>query len=144
MDALRRKMDKKVRPKMLKGQLVSGAQLVELAEAYTDALNKGGIPVIESAWQYMQSAQLEEAYKKTIIEFEAKIEKEVIPNLPAMENNIKLKCKALKEEGMAFFKQNTIGDMSSSKNQKYLEKLNKDFKDKKTDLVKRNIETTQR
>lgn len=53
MEALRRKVFKKVKPKELKGQTISGKQLVELAEAYIEALNKGGIPVIETAWEYM-------------------------------------------------------------------------------------------
>lgn len=51
---------------MLRGQLITGAQLVELAESYTEALNKGGIPVIETAWQYLQTAQIEEAFKKSL------------------------------------------------------------------------------
>jgi hypothetical protein len=40
--------------------------LVELAEAYIESLNKGGIPVIESAWEYMQSNELEGAFQKAI------------------------------------------------------------------------------
>lgn len=39
---------------------------MELAESYIEALNKGGIPVIETAWQYMQSNELENAFKETL------------------------------------------------------------------------------
>ena len=53
MDHLRRKVSKKVKPKQLKGQFITGQMLIELAEAYTESLNKGGIPVIETAWEYM-------------------------------------------------------------------------------------------
>lgn len=41
---------------------MTGAQLVDLTESYVEAINKGGIPVIETAWQYMQSGELENAY----------------------------------------------------------------------------------
>ena len=53
MDFLRKKVFRKVKPKELKGQILTGEMLIQLAESYTEALNKGGIPVIESAWQYM-------------------------------------------------------------------------------------------
>jgi len=46
-------MFKKVRPKQLKNRMITGVSLLELAEVYTDALNKGGIPVIETAWDYI-------------------------------------------------------------------------------------------
>jgi len=59
---LRKKIFRRVRPKMLRGKFLTGPQLVELAEAYTDSLNKGGIPVIESAWEYVQSTELEAAF----------------------------------------------------------------------------------
>lgn len=47
---LRGKVFKKARAKMLKGQVVTGAMVVELAAAYVEALNKGSVPTIESAW----------------------------------------------------------------------------------------------
>ena len=50
IDQLRRKIMRKVKPKAMRGQLVSGPQLVDLAESYIEAINKGGVPVIESAW----------------------------------------------------------------------------------------------
>ena len=41
---------RKVKPKQINGYFVSGVQLCELAESYTEAINKGGVPVIETAW----------------------------------------------------------------------------------------------
>jgi hypothetical protein len=40
--------------------------LLELAESYIEALNKGGIPVIETALQYLKSNELENAFKETL------------------------------------------------------------------------------
>ena len=62
----KQKIFRKVKPKQLKGQLVTGQQLTELAESYIEALNKGSMPVIETAWEYMQSDELENAYRTTI------------------------------------------------------------------------------
>lgn len=39
---------------MLKGKAVSGAMLIELAESYTKAMNKGKVPTIDTAWQNVQ------------------------------------------------------------------------------------------
>lgn len=53
MDSLRTRIYKKVKPKMLNGKLISGEMLLELCLAYTEAINKGSVPCIESAWTYL-------------------------------------------------------------------------------------------
>jgi hypothetical protein len=35
---------------MLKGKTISGSMLIELAESYINAMNKGKIPTIDTAW----------------------------------------------------------------------------------------------
>lgn len=35
---------------MLKGKSVSGPMLIELAESYTEAMNSGRVPTIDTAW----------------------------------------------------------------------------------------------
>lgn len=66
INALRRKIFRKVKPKQINGQFVTGLQLCELAESYTEAINKGGVPVIETAWQYVQSGELDNAFKDSL------------------------------------------------------------------------------
>lgn len=116
MQSLQRKVDRKVKPKMLKGQLISGPQLVELAEAYTEALNKGGIPVIESAWQYVQSAQIEEAYKKALDYFKSKVDQEILQLFPSPEAQVKTQLKKLRDDAVSLFKKSTLGELANSKN----------------------------
>lgn len=48
-DELKRKIFTKVKPKSLNGQYLTGEMLGQLAIAYTDAINKGGVPNIEGA-----------------------------------------------------------------------------------------------
>jgi hypothetical protein len=56
INVLRAKVFKKVKPKLLKNQVINGPMLIELAEAYVRALNGGKIPTIENAWNYMQAS----------------------------------------------------------------------------------------
>ena len=50
--------------------MINGQQLIELAEAYTEALNGGGIPVIETAWEYIQTSEIEIAFKEALKNYE--------------------------------------------------------------------------
>ena len=49
--ALKARVLATVRPKAVGGVALSGTALLRLAEAYVDAINKGAVPVISSAWQ---------------------------------------------------------------------------------------------
>jgi hypothetical protein len=53
MIALRSKIFKKVKPKMLNGKHITGEMLLELCQSYTSAINTGSVPCIESAWTYL-------------------------------------------------------------------------------------------
>ena len=64
IEYLRTKVFNKAKPKNLKGKDLSGPMLLELAQAYVDAINGGSIPVIESAWDYMQVSELQNAFKE--------------------------------------------------------------------------------
>lgn len=50
VDALRSRMLKKVKPKTLRGRIISGSMLIELAESYIGAMNDGKVPTIDTAW----------------------------------------------------------------------------------------------
>ena len=73
INQLRVKIFKKIKPKLLRSQIINGPMLIELAEAYVKALNGGKVPTIENAWNYMQASELDRAYKEVMSEFEAKV-----------------------------------------------------------------------
>jgi hypothetical protein len=50
---LRRKVINRVKPKLMNGKKLSGEMLYNLAGSYVDAINKGIVPNIESAWSYI-------------------------------------------------------------------------------------------
>ena len=48
----------RAQPKRLGNQIVSGAMLAALAEAYVAAINNGAVPTIATAWQVCSSSGL--------------------------------------------------------------------------------------
>ena len=54
---------------------------------------------------------------------------------------IKTHYKKIKIDCIANFKSLTLGDMKNTKNQQYLAKLKTDFKEKRSQAVKKNTET---
>lgn len=49
----RKKIFKKIKPKMLNGQMLNASMLIELCKAYIQAMNTGNMPNIENAWSYL-------------------------------------------------------------------------------------------
>lgn len=50
---LRRKVINRIKPKMMNGKKLSGDMLFNLCYTYVDAINKGVVPNIETAWSYI-------------------------------------------------------------------------------------------
>lgn len=53
INRLRDRIYKRVKPKVLNGKFINGEMLLELCQAYTESINKGKVPCIESAWTYL-------------------------------------------------------------------------------------------
>ena len=120
--------------------MVSGQQLCDLAESYVEALNKGGIPVIETAWEYMQSSELENAYRNTLEFHKKELNSRILPSLPSPEEKVIDNLKLLKTESLNNFTTHTLGDINNTKNQKYLQKLKAEFHLGKVQTKKKNTE----
>jgi hypothetical protein len=50
---LRRKVIQRIRPKLMHGKKLSGDMLFNLAGSYVEAINRGVVPNIETAWSYI-------------------------------------------------------------------------------------------
>jgi Guanylate-binding protein, C-terminal domain len=61
---------KKTRAKTLRGQIVTGPMLLDLAFSYVEALNTGSVPTIESAWDSVQLAEIDRSYREALVHFE--------------------------------------------------------------------------
>ena len=94
---------KAAKPKTLKGQFVTGSMLVELASSYVQALNGGKVPTIESAWDSVQAAELERAYREAVIRYERGLQEEVVMKLPMIEAKERDTLKRLKMQANEVF-----------------------------------------
>jgi len=59
-----------------------------LAESYVEAINKGGVPVIETAWQYVQSGELENAFRNSLTVHDTILANEISKKLPVSEEKL--------------------------------------------------------
>ncbi len=55
---LRSKILKKVKPKRIKGKVLDGESLLELAQSYVEVINKGTLPNFESSYKLIMRYQL--------------------------------------------------------------------------------------
>ena len=66
MTQLRTKIFKRTKPKQLNGKAVTGEMLLELATAYTAAINEGSVPNIDNAWSYVCQNECNRAIEESI------------------------------------------------------------------------------
>jgi len=76
MRVLRQKVFNRVKPKFLHSKAITGETLLELCESYTQAINGGSVPCIESAWTYLCKnecqralSEAQECYSQKIADF---------------------------------------------------------------------------
>lgn len=63
MNKARNKIFSKIKPKTLNGNVFTGGMLVELINAYLNAINSGQVPNIEHAFQYMMKNESKKAFQ---------------------------------------------------------------------------------
>ena len=66
MRNLRAKIFKKVKPKQMNGKTLTGEMMLELAHAYTGAINEGTVPNIQNAWSYVCQNECNRAIQESI------------------------------------------------------------------------------
>lgn len=67
---LRRKVLNRIRPKIMHGKKLNGEMLFNLALSYVDAINKGVVPNIETAWSYICKNECSKAQMEAYDKFE--------------------------------------------------------------------------
>lgn len=108
MTNLRQRIFKRVKPKVLNGQFITGEMFLELCIAYTDAINKGSIPCIESAWTYLCQNECQRVMQEAIANYERELHKAVFPSKKSNScenyNVLKQAHKQIKESSLEFFR----------------------------------------
>ena len=80
MTQLRQRIFKRVKPKVLNGRYITGEMFLELCMAYTEAINKGSVPCIESAWTYLCQNECLRAMQDAITNYDKEMRKIIFLN----------------------------------------------------------------
>jgi hypothetical protein len=67
---LRRKVINRIKPKLMHGKKLNGEMLFNLSLSYVDAINKGVVPNIETAWSYICKNECQKALYDAYEKFE--------------------------------------------------------------------------
>jgi hypothetical protein len=69
--ALRKSIFGSLKSKSLKGKTINGKMYCDLVISYIEAINSGGVPVIENTWKYICRNECEKALEESVDFLEA-------------------------------------------------------------------------
>lgn len=69
LKTIQTRIRKRVKPKVLNGKTLNGSMLLELCKSYVNAINKGSVPCIENAWNYVLKYEAEKVIKSLVAEY---------------------------------------------------------------------------
>ena len=131
MTNLRQRIFKRVKPKSLNGKFITGELFIELCKAYTESINKGSVPCIESAWTYLCQNENHRAVQESITYYESEMKKKVFLNASKTEcidyPKFKESHKSIKEESLGHFKEKAVGDGLQDFQSKILDEIQKKY-----------------
>jgi len=137
MQQAKNKVFKKIKPKLLNGNTFNGSMLVELINAYINAINGGQVPNIEHAFQYMMKNESKKAFQDSLM----KVEKELNEYLksPIAHDDVKMKDikKKLEEGAIKNFKKKALGDEEML--QEYMTELSSKVKENFKKVKEKNL-----
>jgi chromosome segregation ATPase len=119
MLALRKKMFDGIRPKTLNGKNLNGEMLATLIENYVTAMNKGVVPTIETAWNYICKNECAKAIQDAQEVYERVVMQTIGNHFPMNEDELKALHKDAKKTAVDLFKDKAVG----SETEALLEKL---------------------
>jgi hypothetical protein len=86
---LRRKVINRIKPKLIHGKKLNGLMLYNLALSYVDAINKGAVPNIESAWSYICKNECLKAQQESYDKFDRYFSENFELRSPLFEDELK-------------------------------------------------------
>lgn len=114
INSLRSKVMKRIKPKtILNGRKLNGEMFVGLVNSYVEAINKGAVPNIESAWNYISKNECQKAMQAAYDQFAEDFYEEYYDNKPMFEHELIEIFKKHKVNAVKTFQQNSVGDVSS-------------------------------
>ena len=112
--ALRKKMMTGVQAKQLNGKNLTGEMLATLVENYVNAMNKGAVPSIESAWTYICKTECSRALQDAQEVYEKYVMNAVSAKFPMYEEELRLLHQEAKHQALELFNSKAVGDEAKS------------------------------
>ncbi len=138
--ALRKKVLHKVKPKTLKGQVLSGEMFVNMISSYVKAINDGAVPVIENAWSFMCKNECYKAMKNAISTYEKSMNESFVKKMPINEDDLRRLHKDAKEKALEEYNKFAIGNFV----EEFLLKFKEDIRDKMINYKTTNEKESER
>jgi hypothetical protein len=108
---LRRKVINRIKPKMMNGKKLNGEMLFNLAYTYVDAINKGVVPNIETAWSYICKNECLKAQQDSYEKFETNFMENFELRSPVFDNELKEIYVDSKKVALEEFSKVAVGDI---------------------------------
>ena len=133
---LRRKVINRIRPKVMHGKKLSGDMLYNLAGSYVDAINRGAVPNIETAWSYICKSQCLRAQQDAYERFERSFQESFETRAPVFDEELAELYRESKRGALEEFQKTAVGDVAKSFLIELKDKMKKKFKQVKTENEK--------
>lgn len=111
---LRRKVLQGVTIKRLNGRAMTGEMLAGLLHTYTQAINEGVVPSIESAWTYISAGACEKAFHEALDTYNEAVTRGIDGNFPLLEQELKEIHRTAKTDALEIFEAKAFGDEKES------------------------------
>ena len=110
-------------PKSLFGYRINGQMFVQLAQSYIDALNGGGMPVIQNTWEQVTQVQCRQAVDRAVEKYKSLMSAISTKSEYLEESEFSVAHDAARKESYALFHKSAVGSESS----RYLDELDKEI-----------------
>eukprot|EP01017_Pseudomicrothorax_dubius_P007048 TRINITY_DN1212_c0_g2_i1.p1 TRINITY_DN1212_c0_g2~~TRINITY_DN1212_c0_g2_i1.p1 ORF type:complete len:878 (+),score=280.77 TRINITY_DN1212_c0_g2_i1:686-3319(+) len=124
---IRKKIFKKIKPKIMNGKPLNGPMLIDLCKAFINSVNGGSLPNIENAWVYVCNHESARAAEIALSMVDKRLA-EFGSQLPTDLNLVKEIEKNAREEMITSFRKLAMGQEEDLK--PYLEEISKKFLEK--------------
>jgi hypothetical protein len=92
-------------PKTVKGDLLNGKAIVDLAQKLVASLNSGTLPNIAGTWESISENACESAFTNALDYYKATLASEVVATLPLAPTLLSDKLAILKEATLGLYKE---------------------------------------
>ena len=118
MQTLRNKVFRRVKTKQLHGRMLTGQMFLELCQAYSDSINKGSVPSINSAWTNLCQNENLRSIQEAIASYESQMTQQIYdpaqtssPKTPTVDyDGLKRAHKEALNDAIETFKTKAFGD----------------------------------